>query len=94
MPKDKGKACADMEVEMEIAQDEQAFREEDRARSSNDNEGRIFDSIPEQLFLCPCPCYANPTNVTSSTHPIRPRRFTPTFSRNHPHAPIPYEDFA
>jgi hypothetical protein len=27
-------------------------------------------------------------------HPVRPRRFTPTFLRGHPHAPIPYEDFA
>jgi hypothetical protein len=64
VPKDKGKVCADVEVEMEIAQDEQAFREEDRARSSNSNEGRIFDSIPEHLFLRPRPCYANPTNAT------------------------------
>jgi hypothetical protein len=93
-PKNKGKVCADEEVEMEIAQDEQMFEEEDRACSSHDNEGRIFDSIPEQLFLRPCPSYPNPTNATSSSHPVRPRRFTPTFLRGHPHAPIPYEDFA
>jgi hypothetical protein len=42
-PKDKGKKRATREVEMEIAQDEQRSKEE----------GRIFDSIPEQLFLRP-----------------------------------------
>jgi hypothetical protein len=94
VPKDKGKAHANEEVEMEIAQDEQMFEEEDRASSSHDNEGRIFDSIPKQLFLRPRPSYLNPTNATSSSYPVRPRRFTPTLSRGHPHAPIPYEDFA
>jgi hypothetical protein len=72
VPKDKGKVRADEEVEMEIAQDEQMFEEEDRASSSYDNKGRIFNSIPERLFLHPRPSYPNPTNATSSSHPVRP----------------------
>jgi hypothetical protein len=78
---------------MEIAQDEQTFEREDRASSSNTNEGRFFSEIPERLFLRPRPSYPNPTNATSSSNTVRPRRFTPTFSREPPHAHILYGDF-
>jgi hypothetical protein len=72
MPKSKGKVCATVEVEMEIVHDDQKHKEEDRARNSSSNEGRFFNSIPKQLFLCPQPTFLNPSNATTSTHPICP----------------------